>query len=65
MPDPRDLIHPTDEEAANGWTADTLTAYHADRARAQAGVINFDEAYRSPARQGRANSLYRPLRWRG
>ncbi len=65
MPDLPDLIQPTEEEAANGWTAETLTAYHAERARAQAGVINFDETYRAPARQGRANSLYRPLRWRG
>ena len=62
MPDPHDLIHPTEEEAANGWTAETLTAYHAERERAQSGVISFDETYRAPARQGRANSLYRPLR---
>ena len=65
MPDVPDLIQPTDEEAANGWTAETLTAYHAERTRAQTGVINFDEHYRPPARQGGANSLYRPLRWRG
>ncbi len=65
MPDLPDLIQPTEEEAANGWTAETLTAYHSERERAQAGVINFDETYRSPARRSRANSLYRPLRWRG
>ncbi len=65
MPDLPDLIQPTEEEAANGWTAETLTAHHAERARAQAGVIMFDETYRRPARQDRANSQYRPLRWRG
>jgi len=65
QPATRDLIEPTEEEAANGWSAQSLTAYYAERAHAQFGVINFEEPYRLPARQGRANSQYRPLRWRG
>ena len=57
----RELIEPTDEEAANGWTAEALTAYLADRERAQADVI----LVRKPKRKRHANSKYSVLRWRG
>ena len=58
-------IELTDEERKNGWTAETLAAYVAERERAQAGVVMFDPEYRKPQRRKWANNLYRPLYWRG
>lgn len=56
-----DLIEPTDDELRNGWTAKTLTAYHAEREQARAAVISD----RPPLKPRMAKSKYRPLRWRG
>ena len=58
-------VEPTDAERANGWTEETLTAYIADRERAQAGIIMFDPDYRQPQRPRWANNAYSPLKWRG
>ena len=60
MPD----IELTDEERANGWTEETLTAYIAEREKAQAGVVMFDPEYRKPQRPKWANNRYNPLHWR-
>ncbi len=59
-----ELIEPTEEEAKNGWTAEALTAYVAERSRAQDGIIMFDPKYRRRARPRWANSRYSLFRWR-
>ena len=58
-----ELVEPTEEEARNGWDAESLTGYLAGRERAQAGVIMFDSKYRRRPRSRRANSKYRPHYW--
>lgn len=58
-------IELTEDEKKNGWTVETLTAYVAERERAQAGVILFDPEYRRKPRPKWANNFYSPLRWRG
>jgi len=59
------LVEPTDDEKRNGWTAETLTAYLAERKTAQSLNIDKDSLHsrlaRMPARQ---NNRYSPLRWR-
>ena len=59
MPD----IELTDEERRNGWTPETLTAYLAERERAQAGVVMFDPEYRKPPRPKWANNSYNPMKF--
>ena len=59
-----DLIHPTEEEARNGWTADALTDYVRRQSASQRGVIFFDPAHRKPPRPATANGDYNPHRWR-
>lgn len=60
-----DLIQPTEEEARNGWTAETLTEYVKRQADVQKGVIYFDPQHRQPKRPAVANGRYNPLRcWR-
>lgn len=57
------LVEPTADEARNGWTAETLTAYVQEQRAAQA--VRIDP--RGPSRQvppSRANSRYSPFRWR-
>ncbi|MGB0971934.1 MAG: hypothetical protein ACPGVG_13380 [Mycobacterium sp.] len=49
----------SDAERRNGWTADALRAYHAERTKAAAGRI-----FRAKARPQTANSRYRVFRWR-
>lgn len=58
-------IQPTEEEALNGWTAETLTAYRADAERRAKGVIYFEKGYREPVMAQRQNSGYSRMRWRG
>jgi len=58
-----ELIHPTEEEAANGWTAETLTEYLRDRTRVQDGIINYDPQFRAKPRQTKT-PRYNPLRIR-
>ena len=66
------LLTPTKDEARNGWTAEKLTAYHADRERAQAERIGIGSPQyhawgTKPAgmrnRPSRAMSDYDPTRW--
>lgn len=56
------LMEPTPEDIRNGWTAETLTAYHAERKRANDGVIARNPEYRRPEKPQKANSKYKPLR---
>lgn len=58
-------IEPTEDEKKNGWDKQSLSAYVAERERANAGVIMFDSEYRSRPRPKWANNIYSPLRWRG
>ncbi len=58
-----ELVEPTEEEARNGWTAESLTAYLAERAAAQSGAIAFDPKYRRRPRPRWANHRYNPLHW--
>ena len=58
-------VDPTDAEALNGWTPETLTAYHAEsEARAMAVVAASMEGRLKP-RPRWANSKYSPFHWRG
>lgn len=56
------LIDPTGEELANGWTAETLTAYVRERQQVQESIVSFDAACRPPKRPSVANSKYDPYR---
>ncbi len=59
-------VEPSADEARNGWTAETLTTYLAEQTAAQAERIDPASVARKRARRPtRANSGYRPLRWRG
>ena len=58
------LIAPTAEEARNGWTPETLTAYVAEQTAAQTLRIDPSSALRRKGPPMRANSKYRPLTWR-
>lgn len=60
------LIQPTDEEARNGWTPETLTAYLNEQRAVQSLRIDPHSALNRRARRPtRANNRYRPQRWRG
>lgn len=55
------LIEPTPEEARNGWTAESLTAYVREREKAQLTNALPDKQ----PRPTQANSRYNPMRcWR-
>ena len=57
------LIEPTDDEAQNGWTAETLTAYVTGRWAAQSVAADPESLYRRLAdRPRRCRSTYRRLR---
>ncbi len=60
------IVDLTDAEEANGWTPETLAAYHAERHDNAMTVIaeNMDRM-RRPPRPRWANNKYSPLRWRG
>lgn len=64
--DTQELVEPTDEERRNGWSADSLTAYLAER---NAGaVVNVDQNSlhrRMAARPVVQDHRYNPHRWRG
>ena len=55
----------TDAEEANGWTPETLAAYHAEREAAALAVVAASMEGRLRLRPRWANSGYNPLRWRG
>ena len=52
------------EDAANGWTEESLRAYIASRDIAASRIITHDPEARKPAMPKRANSRYNPHRWR-
>ena len=58
-----ELIEPTTEEAANGWTAESLTEYVAERRKAgtELALRMFDRRQHRPRW---ANSKYSPHKWR-
>lgn len=57
------LVEPTRLEKRNGWTAEALTAYLAERAVSQLNVADIHS--RPQKRPSEANHHYRPHRWRG
>ncbi len=62
----QDLVQPTPDEAANGWTAETLTEYLAECVAGQTLAIDPHSLHSRAARRPRwANSAYSPMRWRG
>ncbi len=56
-------IEPSDSEAANGWTKETLTKYLVERNAVQSLKIDIHNPMRriKPTSQ---NHKYKPLRWR-
>lgn len=59
------LIEPTDEERKNGWTAETLTEYLAEREAGQSLAVDVNSLHRRVARRpNEQNHRYRPHRWR-
>ncbi len=62
---PPTAVDLTDAEEANGWTAETLAAYQADRHAAAMVVVAASMEGRLRPRPRWANSQYSPLRWRG
>ncbi len=56
---------PTDADEANGWTAETAAAYHAERHAAAMAIVAASMEGRLRPRPRWANSGYNPLRWRG
>jgi hypothetical protein len=60
------LVQPTAEEARNGWTAENLTAYLAERAASQAMTLDVASLLRRlQDRPREANHRYDPHRiWR-
>jgi hypothetical protein len=61
---PRAMIEPTTDEARNGWTPETLTAYLAAQKASQSLRIDPASELRRKSPPARANSKYRPLKWR-
>lgn len=58
-------VEPTEEEKKNGWTAESLTNYLAERKAAQSLGIDVNSFYRkSLKRPMTQNHKYNPLRWR-
>jgi hypothetical protein len=57
-------VQPTAEEACNGWTPETLTAYLAEQTAAQTLRTDPSSVLRRKGPPMRANSKYRPLTWR-
>jgi len=55
-----DEYEPTDEEERNGWTKETLRAYHESRQRQQAKTI-YTKKQTLPNEQ---NHRYQPHKWR-
>ena len=59
-------IEPTEAEKRYGWTAETLTAYHAEREAAQGQAVDINSIQRQRQRRPRIqNHKYNPKRWRG
>ena len=59
------LVEPTAEEARNGWTAESLTRYLAERTAGAALGVDPHSLHRKMARRPRSqNNGYSPHRWR-
>ena len=57
---------PTESEKRHGWTAETLTAYLAEREAAQGQAVDINSIQRQRQRRPRIqNHKYNPKRWRG
>jgi len=54
----------TADDIKNGWDAESLARYHAERNRVHMGIVGFDRDFRKQPRPTAANSKYSPLRWR-
>ena len=60
------MIEPSEGEARNGWTAESLTAYvQEQQASASLRIDPASAMNRQARRPQRQNRRYRPLRWRG
>jgi len=59
------LIEPNAEELRNGWTAETLTAYVAQRTAGAELKNDPHSLHRKQARRPTRQTGYNPLRWRG
>lgn len=60
---PLSLVEPSEDEKRNGWTAETLTAYLAERKAATSMALEPNSAIRRSPPQ-RANGKYNPHYWR-
>ena len=59
-------VEPTEDEARNGWTTETLTEYVASRAAGQSLSADPHSLHRRLAeRATEQNHRYNPHRWRG
>jgi hypothetical protein len=56
------MVKPTPEEARNGWTEETLTAYIEERQRQQLEAAD-PKHPRRRVRPMTANGAYNPLKW--
>jgi hypothetical protein len=54
------LIEPSEDEKRNGWTAETLTAYHTKREEETQKALDWQ--LRKPVRPRATNSGYRRFR---
>lgn len=62
----QDLVEPTEDERRNGWDAESLTTYLAERAAGQELAADPNSLHRMMARRPKAqNSKYNAHRWRG
>lgn len=52
----------TPDDIKNGWSAEEHAQYHAERLKAQSGIVLMDPEYRRPPRARVANGRYSPLR---
>lgn len=61
----QELIEPTEDEKRNGWTAETLTQYLAERSAGQSLSVDINSLHRRIARRPDVqNHRYNPHRWR-
>jgi hypothetical protein len=57
-------VEPTPDEIRNGWDADSLSRYLADREAGAQVSIDPRSVHRSAARRPERQVSYSPLRWR-
>lgn len=59
------LTEPSADEARNGWTAETLSAYLAEQTASQALRLDPGERGRNVIKDSQNKGLYRPHAWKG